>query len=262
MIFPVSPRVIYKNNPLELVICQLRFPPVLRIDSQLPVEFQEMISSAYPILQSNTQSAALLPPELNNFLQSGIVDIAKVGYEFASEDGNWILGLTNSFIALSAKNYVRWEEFWQHLEGPIEALKRIYKPAFFTRIGLRYRDVIRKSTLQIDGSIPWSDLLQPHLLGEMNKIDPQYLVKERLVNMLVDLDEHTLDRVRIQHGLATHPEGEGVYLIDNDFFVEQKTETGDERSVLNRLNKNGGNLFRWCITDYLHEAMGPNRVNE
>jgi hypothetical protein len=37
------PRVIYKRNPIIGVVCELRFPPILRIAAEPPVAFQEWI---------------------------------------------------------------------------------------------------------------------------------------------------------------------------------------------------------------------------
>jgi len=65
-LFPESERVIYEKAPLVQVICQLRFPQILRIESQLPVEFQERIRDAFPILEKTTASfpqPGLVPPQ-------------------------------------------------------------------------------------------------------------------------------------------------------------------------------------------------------
>ena len=47
--FPDAPRVMYERNPLVEVICQVRFPPVLRIEAQLPDAFQDRIRDVFPI---------------------------------------------------------------------------------------------------------------------------------------------------------------------------------------------------------------------
>jgi uncharacterized protein (TIGR04255 family) len=50
MKFPASQRVKHIRNPLMEVICQVRFPKILRIDAEVPVNFQEEIRSEYPTL--------------------------------------------------------------------------------------------------------------------------------------------------------------------------------------------------------------------
>lgn len=54
MPFPDVPRVIYEINPLDEVICQLRFPPVLKIDTEVPAGFQEQIRDDYPFYESKS----------------------------------------------------------------------------------------------------------------------------------------------------------------------------------------------------------------
>ena len=44
--FSYEDRCIYRRSPLIEVICQLRFPAILRIDAQAPAQFQEAISRA------------------------------------------------------------------------------------------------------------------------------------------------------------------------------------------------------------------------
>ena len=43
-----EPRCIYENNQLADVICQLRFPQILAIQANLPVQFQEAIRDEFP----------------------------------------------------------------------------------------------------------------------------------------------------------------------------------------------------------------------
>ena len=48
MPFAESKSTIYKKTVLNQVICQLKFPPILRIDAELPVAFQEHVSTEFP----------------------------------------------------------------------------------------------------------------------------------------------------------------------------------------------------------------------
>ena len=59
MLFPDAKRTIYKNNVLEQVICQLRFPTILKIDTEVPSRFQEVIRHRFPIYKQTNE--ALIP---------------------------------------------------------------------------------------------------------------------------------------------------------------------------------------------------------
>lgn len=52
MPFPPTPRVRYELNPIQEVICQLRYPPILRIGAEAPAAFQEVIRKDYPLYSS------------------------------------------------------------------------------------------------------------------------------------------------------------------------------------------------------------------
>src|SRR5262249_7505491 len=101
MLFPDSERVVYEKNPLTEVICQLQSPPILRIDTELPADFQERVRQQYPLYQEAVQSAVSIP-ELPQQLAK-IVDemgLRKAGksHNFVSADGEWSVGLTRSFL--------------------------------------------------------------------------------------------------------------------------------------------------------------------
>jgi uncharacterized protein (TIGR04255 family) len=177
-----------------------------------------------------------------------------------SKNEDWTIGLTSSFLALTTKKYSRWEEFREYLTGPFEALIEQYQPVLFTRIGLRYVDLIQRSKLGL-GNVGWSDLLQPHIAAELtNSVMLDYLEQSNKT-IVYRLEEHN-SFVRIQHGLVRNKEGEMCYLIDSDFFTEEKTEIEDAHTLLNYFNQQGRHLFRWCITERLHKAMEPQYINQ
>ena len=52
MPFPDAKRIIFRKNPLTEVVCQLRFPPILKIDAEVPANFQEAIRTEFEILSN------------------------------------------------------------------------------------------------------------------------------------------------------------------------------------------------------------------
>ena len=259
MVFPESPRVIYEKNTLSEVICQLRFPTILRIESESPADFQERVRGEYPLFRE--KHGPDLPPDVPAEMAkvfAATLPAAKA-YNFLSADEVWTVSLTKDFLALTTNRYERWEDFKARLESPREALVDFYKPAFFSRIGLRYINVIRRSTLGFDNDTSWSDLLKDWVLGELARSELIGRVEHVAREAVVELEQES--KVRIRHGLAKDGEtGELVFAIDADYFTEQRTEVGDAIATLDRFNRESGHLFRWYATERLHRAMGPGEV--
>jgi uncharacterized protein (TIGR04255 family) len=252
MTFPESPRVLFELNPLVEVVCQLSFPSVLRIDSQSPAAFQDRVRAAFPVFVRQVVSPVqgLVPVELANLIGGGVAS-----YQFASEDEQWRLTLSRDFLALSTSKYVDWADFKTRLQQPVAALLGEYQPAFFQRIGLRYRDVIVRSVLGLQ-DVAWSDLVRPEIAGELgSELAPE--IVRTLRELIVDLPEN-IGKVRMVHGLADRdPGGEQCYQIDCDFFTERRTSTNETLQILDAFNGRAGSLFRWCIQRRLHDALRP-----
>lgn len=263
MLFPETERVIYTVNPLELVICQLRFPPILRIEAETPAGFQDRIRKEFPQFQERTEFAAILPPEVVQLLPQEVIQSLKPShkvYDFASSDGSLVVSLASNFIALTSRNYERWEGFYDRLEIVLDALQEEYEPATFTRIGLRYRDLIKKRELGL-ADCSWPELLNEVLVREFATPELAGVTENIGHGMLLRLGPGQ-ERVQIQHGLAMEPStGEAIgYFIDSDFFVEEMIDVDAASNRLVEFNQQNRRLFRWCISDRLHDAMGPRPV--
>ncbi|MFG0287022.1 MAG: TIGR04255 family protein [Rhodopirellula sp. JB044] len=257
MLFPDSPRVLYGKNPLVQVIMQIRFPQILRIASDLPADFQDRIRDDYPLYREKREASIGLPAGLEKLLPSEALPKSDVAYEFSSDDGNWTLSLTSGFLALSCRCYERWEGFSERLEPGMTALRDIYKPQFFTRLGLRYQNLITRSALEIDGT-DWKELLEPHISGEMaTEIAPQiaHIARE----MRVESDDGT--KVQVRHGFVPRTDGDEIcYSIDADFFTDSRLTNDQISPTLDNYHIEAGRLFRWCISERLHTAMDPQAI--
>lgn len=262
MPFPHYPRVVFKHNPLDQVICQLRFPPILKIDAEPPALFQESIRTAFPLYERRIEPVVGLPVDANQIFQ-GIPSVnSQVIHDFSSEDGNRTLALASNFIALTTRKYEQWEDFERDFEQPFDALIGIYKPAFFQRIGLRYVNIIHRSLIGISPEQPWSTLLQPFIAGMSGKDDIENSVMEQSTTVIIKLDAEE-GRVRSQYGLAHHKEtNETVFVIDNDFFTEARTGVENVFTILTTFHLRGGSLFNWCITSELRDYLEPRNLPE
>ena len=262
MLFPDTEKVQYERPSLIEVICELRFPEVLKIESETPADFQDRVRFEYPLFEKRSPLALGIPAEVLRELPLELkVEGGPSSYHFSSEDGRWTVALNSGSMSLSTREYRRWSDFKTHLELPFVALRDVYSPAFFSRIGLRYRNVIRPSELDLT-NCSWSDLIQPYMAGVLAIEDVRDAIQVSVQQLLIRLPDDS-GMVRINHGLLTHKEsGEHCYSIDNDFFIETRTEVNDGFEKLNLFKTVAATLFRWCITDRLHHAMRPTPISE
>ncbi len=254
--FPDSPRVVYTTNPLVEVICQLRFPPILEILSSQPAEFQSRIRSRYPLYSRNEQSLSL-PNELANLLPQ--LPFSRppenVVHRFNTEDEKLAVSLSRDFLAISTTAYGYWEAFRTEINAAKAALEEVYRPAFYTRLGLRYSDVIDRSTVGLKQT-DWSELLKSWMLGVLDS-DAKAFVQSVTTQAVIRLPEVRGGHVNLRCKLS---EDGQKFLIDADFFTKERSAGDDVLNALDSFNRSAGRLFRWAITDRLRDALGPQKL--
>lgn len=259
MLFPHAQRVIYKKNPLVEVVCQLKFPTILKVDAEIPVSFQEAIRATFPGYTPTVEHAHNVElTDVNGQTDTRVSHKVSANHAFVSADRKWRVNLTSNFIALSTLSYRRWEEFIDTFNGPLRALIDIYAPSCFSRIGLRYTDAIDRVELGF-ASCNWSDLVKPELLGMLaSKTFPEKDVLQATQVSELKLDE---ERTMVINTGIGKVEGNPnpCLIIDTDTFATRSCEASVPAavSVLENLHEPVSNYFQWAILPILHSALGP-----
>ena len=259
MLFPPSEREVYKKNPLELVICQLRFPTILAISSEEPATFQDLIREEYPIYKRENGELIVpkdIPKELTMiFSQISFPRIPEATvHKFLNEDESKYISLKSDFLAYRDDKYKNWDDFKESLMAAKSHFEKIYKPAFYSRVGLRYQDVINKKILGLEGE-PWDKLLNKSILGFLGENNIKDSIKELNNNTLFKVDDVKDGYVRVNHGLIETNDGQQVYRIDADFFVPDRREKDEVTGILDTFNRMAGYFFRWATTSKLKVAL-------
>ena len=260
--FSNDERVIYAKRQLVEVICQLRFPEILKIDVSEPADFQERIRRDYPQYEKKIEQ---LPPQMVNGkpVPQGTVN----NYQFVSAEGQWRVSLTKGFIALSTYGYTRWEDFAQRLDRVLAAFIETYHHSWFTRVGLRYVNAFRREALGLDGML-WKELITPGFLGLMGEEDAQEtaFLKHEL-SATFQVPGGAKANVKSGPGLLRKVNNrtretteEKVFMLDLDLFMDSKIELGQAVPALNIVHENAGSLFRAALTDTLSDAMEPQKA--
>lgn len=259
--FENQERIRYEKNQLIEVICQIRFPTILSIGANEPVEFQEMVRAAFPrYLVRKDQPAPKMTgigtPNPTLQPQQPVTN-----HHFVSADNMWRLNLTNHFIALTCQNYTDWETFAHMLDQPLAHFIRIYQPAFFERVGLRYLNAVSRKALGLEG-MPWRDLITPAYLGVMGEED----VAERSVVRCTQSAELALSggcTVKLNSGPGIVRRGgkavdqEVRWMLDLDYSMSGNVPVNLAAASLQTLHTHSTGIFRSALTDTLHDAMEP-----
>lgn len=266
MLFPESARLIFTLNPLQEVVCQLRFPTILEIKASEPASFQKTMRPGYPLYNRGealgllTGLPAGIPKDITDVLAR--LPIAQRGedvvHKFITENSARTISLAPEFLAVTETEYGRWEHFRSEIELAKAALEQEYEPAFYSRIGLRYIDIIDREELGLAGT-PWDALIEPFVIGMLGATGVGPKVQEIGSVVLVELGDDVVPggQVRVRHGLVGAENAHDVYRVDVDLFTSERSDAKDVLGILDVFNKIAGNLFRWTITDTLRQALRP-----
>lgn len=264
-------RVQYDHNPLAEVICQVRFPFAHSLSDAVPDNLLSSLATLGYTERSEEQVFSIsiaFPPQAQAEAPQNRVPISKI-FHFASVSEAFKVSICADFVALSCTKYLNWEDFRPRFLAAYKVVLDAINPAYPVRIGLRYKDVIERESLGLDG-VAWSELIKPFLLGPLgacalseDKSNAEDSVAAFITQATIRLDECDLV---LQSALLRSADGDrAAFLIDSDFFAENgdpECYKDDEQlvSLLAHLHNHAGSLFRRGITETLHAALGPRPI--
>ena len=240
-------RVIYKNNPLENVLIQLKFPTMLLIDSKEPEEFQEKIRNSFPYYDSFV-----------NKLSNNELPDTKKNYIFRkNQNGNEYIILNRDSISLTTDKYDNWENFKENFKLALDSFESIYNTNLYTRIGLRYTDIISRKKLN-NPKCKWNDLINEKYLGFLsgkfeNKIfynKNQYIIrldnKNNIAHIYTSIEKRDYDN--------------NCFCLDTDLSFIGEVKNNEIEKRINCLHSYSRPIFRDIITKKLHEILKDNTL--
>lgn len=225
-------------------IAQIRFPALLTISSVPPAAFQERVRAQFPQFGQSQDRQA---------------------YVFQSSDQQWMLTLGVDSLALVGRRDEGWDAFKARWNMAVQALGAIYRPQHLVRVGVRIRNVIRRSIYDL-ADVEWSQLLHPHLAATCSWPELGDKVEMSRGEFVVALSGGQ-DRLRVGHGflLVEGPRGdhrEVCYLVDEDVYAETPMTVAEAVNRLDRFHWEARKAFRHCLTERLAKAMGASEVVE
>jgi len=156
-----SPRYKLHEDPLALVLCQVRFSRIRKMPEFLP-EIQDRLRKAgFPEDASAPIQRIQLEPGKPPVLSSVRHE------EFRSKDEAWGVVIAEDMLVLATTQYDRYRGFAERLEAALTIVDEVagLQQGSITRVGLRYIDVIVPKPGE-----SWRQYLQPSLHGPASPV--------------------------------------------------------------------------------------------
>lgn len=253
--FPERPEVRLQRPPLVEVLCQVRYPPILRISKEEPIDFQERIRHRFPELEIEQPLKLNIP----GLVGSGLVSAEAQPrlYRFKAPDDQTAAALAVDFYALSTNRYRHWKMFAEDLSLVHDAVMSVYRPAYGTRIGLRYVNRLDPTTTDLVSAEQIFDLVRPELTALLR--GSAWSEPSDFLSQLVLSDKAAKLTLRTAYG---QEEGQPFLLLDFDYFEEGRVELTDLIQRCTRYHDAIYRAFRWSFVDESLEVFGPTEQGE
>ena len=250
--FPRLPDVRLLRSPLIEVVCQVRFPPVLRIANEDPTAFQERVRQRFPRFEKEEGFLFQLQFSGRGMAHPPVAQPTSRLFRFHTADSATTITLATDFYALTTTRYTIWEDFARDLAMVHEAVHDIYQPSFSSRLGLRYMDHIVPSRLGLVRFDDVVEILQPELTTLL-RVDVWTMPVDMLCQLILDDEEGTLG---LRFGKRVIDE-ESTFLLDFDYYDDRELPFEGLIERCNRYHEIIYDAFRWCIKEDKLDVFEP-----
>lgn len=194
----------WKNAPVAYVILQVKFSPVLSLQSYVAPIQEHFRKSGFPAFGTrfNFQLAATIPQPLasEESVPPPIPVERSLSYVFSSRDKNRSFVLEQNALTLHVTDYEDFNWFVELFTSQLTHIDEVIKPDSSERIGIRYIDaVIPRRGYSL------SEYLIPEVLALSQKIEPATLQHSYSETVMIDENITTVARIITRNGNIVFP---------------------------------------------------------
>lgn len=245
--------ICYSNNFLKDVIFRVDFSPILKINVDHPVEFQEIIKTHLPSLI--IEEIQEIETQFQNMAPAGSKIIKYPQYVFSNKEKTVKVTLSNSNLLIHYSKYDTYSNFKSIIELAYNQLYKIYKPIDMKRIGLRY---INELTFETGNLFEWSKYVAKPLVGAIEDFfNPKEELARSIGQTILNKGNHTLKFTYGMHNKTSFPApiARRQLILDYDCSTTILDET-NVLSFLDIFHNEIQSLFEKCITQEFRTYMG------
>jgi uncharacterized protein (TIGR04255 family) len=249
-----GPKVKYEQNFLKEVVFQVRFEPILRLETEAPADFQSAIKERFPAVQAGQAIEIDASASVDKGFDAKVRSTRKT-WTFFTKDKTRSLTVESSALTLSYTVYKNFDEVQSDVDFLWERFQTIYSVETLSRIGLRYINVI-----EIDGNpLDWAGLIAPTLLDMFAIPSPEDHGLLRAIHTVFWGSEDTL--VKFSYGIYNTefpaPPVHRQFILDYDCYSVAPKDARDIRDTLIQYITVIYGLFERGITNGLRDIMRP-----
>lgn len=148
------PALKLSKSPLVLVLCQVRFAPILAMADYFPRIQDKLRRKGYPVVKNAVIQEVLLTPA------GGGASAKHVRWQVLDKSETRSIVVTENFVAFQTTAYTVFEDFVPQLASAVDTLAEEVQGLYLQRIGLRYVDLVRPARGET-----WRDYVRPELHG-------------------------------------------------------------------------------------------------
>lgn len=147
------PALKLSKSPLVLVLCQVRFSPILAMADYFPRIQDKLRLKGYPVVKNAVIQEVVLTP-------AGGASAKHVRWQVQDKSGTRNIVVTENFVAFQTTAYTVFEDFVPQLVLAVDTLAEEVQGLYLQRIGLRYVDLVRPAAGET-----WREYVRPELHG-------------------------------------------------------------------------------------------------
>lgn len=225
----------FKRNFLKQAVCELRFPTLMELGEQRPPSsFVKALRKDYPHLELNN--------EVTLGLGTGNAGSSNI-HIFRSAKLNWSVSLKQNALSIETTAYSGFDNLRERVLQVVDAAEKIIDSDFFTRIGLRYINVVKSGDEDV---AKW---INPFLIAPITSESFGGINEFGGRMQLLAEDGGCL----LQHGIQfsnsmpdTPPKPD--YLIDIDTYRSEVSLSNTAASI-DIMHRQAFDIFDWALTD-------------
>lgn len=242
-----SDKTVYKTNFIKNVIFKIDFNIILKLQKELPDDFQEQIRNNYPKIKIGKQVHTNF-----NLPENSIEEITVPMWIFSNEDNSIKISLSFNSLIIEVDDYANFPEYACIIKSICDPFISIYKPSM-TRFGLRY---INEIILETGNTFDWKNIINSSLTsGIDNFVNDKTEISRAMNQIILNRDDY---KINFNYGMFNRDYPNKIskkeFLLDYDFY----TNDADSQNIytyLDKFNEEARTLFEKSIENKLRNIM-------